>query len=422
VASIEPTKREPDGRPAKDTKWRARYRDPNGRSRRQVFDRKTDAEAFLQRTGVDVRAGDWIDPALRRALFDDWAEAWWKTTVKLAPTTRRRYHQLLHNQVLPEFTGRKLAGIDFMDVEEFIADLLGKGLSPKVVRDAVSVASLIIDCAVKSKVRRDNPARGHTIPRRQKKLRPGDVPDMAGLARLVAHTRAPYRPAVWLLALTGIRPSELAGLRVGSIDFVRRRVAVHTGLVPVHRFGDEPFRLVEGPTKTEAGDRDIPIPEWLCQSLATMLEERAKAGGRSVDQAEWLFTQPKGGPLNVKWFREFVVRPALAAAGLPETLRTYDVRHSHASILIDQGAKPAAVAHRLGHSDPAMTARVYTHLFEGVQEALTDQLDVLARAAEAALAQPVVVPLESTERARESTESRPTAPNPARRRPTKKAG
>jgi integrase len=376
VATIEATKRGTDGKPAKDTRWRARYRDPNGRPRKQVFDRKVDAEAFLERTGCDVRSGEWIDPQLRRALFDDWAAAWWATTVKLAPSTRRRYYQLLHNDVLPFFGGRRLAAVDFMDVEEFIASLLARELSPKVARDATSVVSLVMTCAVASKVRRDNPAAGHRISRRRKKIRPGDVLDMPELRRLIDHVRDPYKPAVWLLVLTGMRPSELAGLRVGSVDFARRRLSIDTALVPVHRFGDEPFRLVEGLTKTEAGDRDIPIPEWLSDELAAMLATR----GRPVHRDEQLFTQPKGGPLNVKWFREFVVRPALRAAGLPESIRTYDVRHSHASLLIDAGASPVAVAHRLGHTDPGMTLRLYTHLFEGVQEQLTDQLDVLARA------------------------------------------
>jgi len=415
MASIEPTNRGPDGKPAKDTRWRARYRDPNGRSRRQVFDRKTDAEAFLQHTGVDVRAGDWIDPTLRRTLFDDWADAWWHTTVKLAPSTRRRYHQLLHNDVLPFFGGRKLAAVDFMDVEAFIASLFARGLGPKVVRDATSVVSLVMGGAVKANVRRDNPAAGHKVPRRQKKVRPGDVLDMPELRRLINEVRDPYKPAVWILVLTGMRPSELAGLSVGSVDFGRRRLSVDTALVPVHRFGDESFRLVAGPTKTEAGDRDIPIPGWLCEELAASLATR----DRPVHRDEPLFTQPKGGPLNVKWFREFVVRPALRAAGLPETIRTYDVRHSHASLLIEKGASPLAVAQRLGHTDPSMTLRVYSHLFKGVQEALTDALDELAREP---LAEPTVVPIESTKRARESTESRPTAPNHARSRSTKRAG
>lgn len=434
MASIEPTKRGPDGKPARDTRWTVRYRDPAGRSRERTFARKVDAEAFRERNGVDVRTGEWVDPAVRRALFDDWAAAWWATTVKLAPTTRRRYHQLLHNDVLPFFGGRRLAEVDYMDVEEFIAALLGRGLSPKVARDAVSVVSLIFGCAVKGKVRRDNPAAGHHIPRRQKKVRPGDVPDMADLARLVSHTRDPYKPAVWVLALTGMRPSELAGLRVRSVDFARRRIAVDTSVVPVHRFGDEAFRLVEGPTKTQAGDRDVPVPAWLCDLLAAMLAGRAAATGGPVHRDAWLFTQPKGGPLNVKWFREFVTRPALRAAELPDTLRTYDVRHAHASLLIEQGASPLAVAHRLGHSDASVTLKVYSHLFEGVQETLTGKLDELARAAEAALADgPAVVALDDrrpatdgspspTETPHSPTENRASGANSGQRRSTKKVG
>lgn len=72
-------------------------------------------------------------------------------------------------------------------------------------------------------------------------------------------------------------------------------------------------------------------------------------------------------------------RAALKTAGLPETLRTYDLRHSHASLLIDLGANVLAVAQRMGHSDPAVTLREYGHLFEAAQQQLTEQLDELRR-------------------------------------------
>ncbi len=58
-------------------------------------------------------------------------------------------------------------------------------------------------------------------------------------------------------------------------------------------------------------------------------------------------------------------------------MRTYDLRHSHASMLIDLGANPLELAQRMGHTDPAVTLRVYGHLFDGAQEKLTDQLDAL---------------------------------------------
>jgi hypothetical protein len=72
-----------------------------------------------------------------------------------------------------------------------------------------------------------------------------------------------------------------------------------------------------------------------------------------------------------------VIRPALVAAGLPESTRTYDLRHGHASMLIDLGANVLAVAQRMGHSDPSVTLREYGHLFAGAQEQLSQQLDDL---------------------------------------------
>jgi integrase len=359
-------------------RWRARYRDPNGRSRSRTFSRKQDAQDFLDDTSTDARRGEWIDPCKSRETFDTWADRWWRTTVKFRPTTRRGWHGLLERHVRPYFTGRKVTEIDWADVEEFIASKLEAGLSPKYVREAVSVLSLVMQLAVNSKVRRDNPAAGHRLPVRQRKIRQGDVLSMEQAHRLVEAVPGPYKSAVWMLMLTGMRPAELCGLRVSSVDLLRGEVRVTESLLPVHKFGDQPYhRDVTGPTKTEAGDRGIPIPRWLADDLATMLAERAERRGQPVDPSEHLFQTRYGNPVNRDKFREKVMRPALRAAGLPESIRTYDLRHSHASLLIELGASALAVAQRLGHTDPAMTLRVYGHLFEGVQERLTDQLDAL---------------------------------------------
>ena len=371
--------------PARGTRWKARYRDEDGSARSRSFATKTEAQDFLARTSADMQRGDYVDPIERRRHFSDWAFTWWDTTVKLRPTTRRGYWQLLQGHVLPYFGTRAMGNIDYLEVERFIAAKLTEGLSPKKVRDAVSVISLVMKCAVRSNARKDNPAAGHQIRVLRRKLRPGDVPDMADIERLVEHVRDPYKPAVWLMAFTGLRPSELCGLRVRSIDFVRRTIRIFETLVPVHSFGGSRYALVSGPPKTDAGDRDVPIPAWLCDDIAAMLAERAAASGGPVDRDAYLFVRSSGLPLNLDKFRQAVIRPALRAAGLPETLRTYDIRHSHASLLIDQGANLLAIAQRMGHTDPAVTLRVYGHLFAGAQEELTQRLDDL-RTATAALA------------------------------------
>lgn len=113
-----------------------------------------------------------------------------------------------------------------------------------------------------------------------------------------------------------------------SIDFSRHLVEITETLLPVSAYGDERLRLVEGPPKTEAGDRAIPIPAWLCEHIAEDLAKRGKRRGNPVRPDEPLFVNRVGKALNREKFRETVIHPAIVAAGLPTTLRSYDLRHS----------------------------------------------------------------------------------------------
>src|SRR5690242_3890732 len=69
--------------------------------------------------------------------------------------------------------------------------------------------------------------------------------------------------------------------------------------------------------------------------------------------------------------------PHIRSRRLPESFRTYDLRHTHASLLIEQGANPLEIAQRMGHTDASITLRVYGHIFEGAQRRLTATLDQL---------------------------------------------
>jgi integrase len=379
MASIKPTKVDPvTGDAARDTRWRVRYRDADGNSRSETFDRKADAEAAAAATKTDIRRGDWIDPRKADKGFTELADTWWATTTKLAPTTRRGYHQLLTLHVAPYFGGRKQATIDWLDVEEFIAQKLDEGHSPKRVRDMVSIVSLVMKIAMRAGVRKDNPAAGHSVPVRRRKLSHASVLTMEQAHRLVAHTRDPYKPLVWVLMLCGLRPAEVCGLLVEHLDFPRSALHVTDTFNYVHGFDGQSAYTMRGPAKTDAGDRRLPIPHSLRDDITTMLAARAEKRGGPIDPGEPLFESIRGGkPLVVDALRRRVIRPALEAAGLPTLLRTYDTRHSHATLLIDGGANVLAVAQRMGHTDPGVTLRVYGHLFEGVQQDLTDQIEAL---------------------------------------------
>ena len=228
---------------------------------------------------------------------------------------------------------------------------------------------------------------------------------MAQVHKLVAEVRDPYKSAVWLMVYVGLRPAELCGLRVSSIDMVRHVVDVTETLLPVHKYGDEPYRqAVSGPTKTETGDRSTPIPEWLCADLAKMLAERAQRRGTPIDRDEYLFQTRYGNPVNRDKLREGVIRPALRGAGLDENIRTYDLRHSMASLLIvELKADVLTVSQRMGHSDPSVTLHEYGRLFEGAQQKLTEQLDTLRESTADAVGSAQMVGLAGHEKGTEGT-------------------
>ncbi len=351
---------------ARGTKWKARYIDPAGRDRRRTFERKIDAEKFLERIGMEMQTSEWIDPRTTKSRFDDWVEIWWKTTVKLAPSTRRGYEKMPRLYVRPKFDGRRINSIEWLEVELFATSLLEQELSAKTVRETLSVLSLIMKTAMRARVIRENPAAGHTMPHRRQRTQILDMPEILSL---VAHTDERYRPAIWLLVLAGLRASELCGLRVMDIDWQGHSLTVNE--VQMWVKGE---LVVKGP-KTASGVRTIPLPAWLIADISAVINARAESAGIAILATDRLFTSPRGKPMldHTIWR---IVNRARESAGLPH-FRPYDLRHSHASLLINLGAHPKAISERMGHTEIGVTMNVYGHLFEGAQGQLTRDLDDL---------------------------------------------
>jgi integrase len=163
----------------------------------------------------------------------------------------------------------------------------------------------------------------------------------------------------------------MCGLRVRRLD-TRRRVDGAESLQPIEGV------LVSGPPKSYE-IRTVPIPRVVIDEGAAHLAERAEKLGRPLESDDWVFgnqQDPAEGP-NRDSFRKRVVVPALEAAGLSTKVRTRDLRHTCASLLISLGARPKAIQERLGHSDISVALNLHGHLFPSLEEQLTDALDDL---------------------------------------------
>lgn len=125
------------------------------------------------------------------------------------------------------------------------------------------------------------------------------------------------------------------------------------------------------------GLRTIPIPVWLIEQLAASLSARMQTYAVRSSGTDRMFVSPTGGPMfdHTRWR---IVHNAQVAADLPR-FRPYDLRHTHASLLIDLDAHPKAISERMGHSEISVTMDVYGHLFQDKQERLTNDLDTLVQ-------------------------------------------
>jgi integrase len=356
MASIQ--KRVRNGR----TTYRVHYRDPAGRQRSKVFRLKVDANDWLHANETAKGERRWVDPAAGRERFGEWAERWYATTAALRPTTRRDYRVLLDNQVLPAFAAARLADLDALAVREWLAGLVGGGLSAKRARKAHQVLAQVLDAAVDGGKLARNVAAGVKLPKVQR--REMHFLDAVQVEALADAIDPRYPTLVRVAAYTGLRPCELVALRVGRLNLLRGTVRVAEAAPEVAG------RLEWGGVKTHEA-RTVRLPRFLCDELAAYL------AGRPHGPEDLVFTAPLGGPLRESKFVPGYFKPAVRAVGLPATVRFYDLRHTAASLLIREGASVKAVQRQLGHATASITLDTYGHLFPDELDALATRLENL---------------------------------------------
>lgn len=145
------------------------------------------------------------------------------------------------------------------------------------------------------------------------------------------------------------------------IDFLRRRVTIDQSASEVNG------RLIIRPTKTGASTRTFTAPTFLVDLLASHVE-------RFPTETGLVFSAPDGGKLRPGNFRRRVFDTATERAGVAG-LHIHDLRRSAASHLAAGGGTAVEIAARLGHANPALTQRVYTHLLEARDQRLAEQQD-----------------------------------------------
>lgn len=161
-----------------------------------------------------------------------------------------------------------------------------------------------------------------------------------------------------VLYWTGMREGELLALSPADIDLDNKTISIN-----------RTYQRIEGKDvftspKTRKSKRKIPIPDFLCQELSDYIQSRYM-----LDADERLF------PVTKSYLSHEMIR-GCKNTGVKK-IRIHDIRHSHASLLINQGCDALMLADRLGHEKVSTTLNTYSHLFPHKQQELVHSLESL---------------------------------------------
>lgn len=291
--------------------------------------------------------------------------------VRPSSGTIRNYQTMLDLHIRPVLGAIPVDELDFRDITLWIRTMLAKGKSAKTIRNNQSLIYSSMELAVRLKYRSDNPCRGVQLPSGENVEDETRFLTHSEFAQILAIMPERYKVFTQFLVMTGTRFGEATAVTVADVDLMSKPPTVRISKA-WKRDGKNGFYV--GSTKTGAGKRTISLPKTLVEILIPLVASR--------QGSDLLFTTGTGGRIahSVYWQKCWLPTIKTArAGGLRNEPRIHDLRHTHASWLIQDGVSLFTISRRLGHASTRTTEEVYGHL---MPQALIDGAESVERSAQ----------------------------------------
>ena len=356
-------------RKRKDGRWEGRYtagHDPEtgkaiyknvlGRSQAEVKEKLKQAIGETQALDI-TKAGKYT--------VGEWMEVWFQdyAKIKVRPSSHQTYQGYIQNHIRPNIGDIPLEKLTSLDLQKLYKKLLTtgrvdrleakrqpKGLSAKTVRNIHQILSSALKLAQEQRLILANPAEGCALPRvEHQEMKTLTTVQLASFFR-EARDSGVFE-LYYLELATGLRRGELLGLKWEDIDLDRGDLRVRR---QVSRINGE---VVEAPLKTKNAYRTLPLAE---DTVSVLKEQRKKVGN-----SPWVFPSPNGGPISPDSVLHMLHR-VLKRAGLPK-VRFHDLRHTFATLALQNGVDVKTVSGMLGHFSAGFTLDTYAHITSAAQ-------------------------------------------------------
>ncbi len=340
----------------KTGKWLIQYRYTDWQGKR----RKSTKRGFATKR----EAEEWLRNFLitKKADFDMKFEDFWKMycadmETRLREHTMRTKKYIVELKILPYFGNKRVNDITAADIRQWQNELIKMGYSPTYLKTINNQLSAIFNYAVRYYDLKSNPCAkaGSMGKSKAEEMDFWTGEEFRKFIDSVMNKRLSYM-AFMTLYWTGMRMGELLALNPKDVDLEKRTISITKSY---QRLGKKD---VITPPKTPKSKRVITIPEFLAADIKDYMDSLYE-----LQENDRLF------PIT-KYYLEHEMQRGIKESGV-KRIRVHDLRHSHASMLIELGFSPLEIANRLGHEKVETTLNTYAHLYPNKQTKLAERLD-----------------------------------------------
>lgn len=311
-----------------------------------------------------------------KQTLSEYLDVWLETIAKprLHQRTFGDYKDLMRLHVRDSLGNVKLSDLKAIDIQKLYGELqTKKKLAARRVRYVHAVLSSALRKAVELDILPRNVAKLVQLPKETK--REMDILTEVECGFFMKALKGKRLETMFSFALaTGLRPEEYLALQWKDVDFDKQTATVRRAVI---RLPKSKWYFSE--SKTKNSRRILPLPVSLVGELRAhrrkQNEERLKLGA-AWQNHDLVFPSEVGTPSTHSNITQ-VYKRVLKNAELRTSLRLYDLRHSHATLLLKAGVHAKVVSERLGHSTIALTLDVYSHVLPSMQAEAAAHLETM---------------------------------------------
>ena len=350
------------------------------------FKSKPIAERAMRDALYEYEHGNYIEPKkiILTQFALDWVENYIKPLRKI--TTYNRYKELINKYLSPAIGHINIVDIQPIHIEKMLLAIKKKNsIGSSTLQAVYTITNTIMNRALKLKLIRDNPCKYVERPKRTN-FKPDildvdEIPKLYNALDLTDMYDYMFHIALRLTLELGLRRGELGGLEWKDINFKANTITIENNLIYTngHVYMVKP--------KTDESNRSLYISDEALNLLKKLHKKQSKNKLKYGDfyTKKNIFNK-KGYDFVMVWQDGKYIHPmyylnklkkVLKKAGINKNIRFHDLRHTNATLLLQEGNDLKVVQERLGHKDISTTANIYSHVNKQMQKQATDSISKL---------------------------------------------